>query len=166
MIRNVFLGLLLFVFGMKQGYAQELSATSFDFWVGTWSLSWTNAQGQEVKGYNHIEHILGDKVIQENFADSTTGFYGKSWSVYNPKNNSWKQVWTDSNGGFLQFTGAQYGDSLAFEMTPTVLNGIAVVRRMVFYNITENSFTWDWQSAKAGTQEWKVLWRITYTRVE
>jgi hypothetical protein len=149
-----------------QGYAQELNAHSLDFWVGSWNLSWTNAQGDTIHGYNHIERILNNKVIQENFADSTRGFYGKSWSTYNPKTKNWQQVWTDSNGGMLQFTGAQYGDSLAFEMAPILLNGKQVIRRMLFYNISESNFTWDWQSAEVGKQNWQLLWRIRYTRAE
>lgn len=132
--------------------------------MGEWDLSWKDAQGDTHKGYNHIEKILDGKVIQENFADSAKGYYGKSWSTYNPKTNTWRQVWTDNQSAFLKFTGARYGDTMAFVMKPVLLNDVMTTRRMIFFNIQEDSFTWEWQSQKEGQQSWSRLWRINYTR--
>ena len=39
----------------------------FDFWVGTWDLTWEASDGTSETGTNHIEKILDGKVIQENF---------------------------------------------------------------------------------------------------
>lgn len=58
---------------------QEMNEHSFDFWVGNWSLKWTDANGKEGKGQNIIETILDGKVIQENFEaieGQLTGYKG------------------------------------------------------------------------------------------
>lgn len=144
--------------------SQKLDSASFDFWVGDWNLTRKITNSNTLIGYNHIEKILDGQVIEENFADSTLGLYGKSWSIWNPRTQIWKQVWTDNQSGFLEFTGKQYGDSLAFEMAPQLMDGNIVVQRMVFYNITSTSFTRDWQVGEAGTNEWRLLWKIEYQR--
>lgn len=142
--------------------AQDLNSASFDFWLGEWKLKWVNAQGDTIEGANHVERILAGKVIQENFF-SPTGFEGKSWSVYSPS-GEWKQTWVDNGGGYLEFTGAQSGDSLIFEMEPAMINEKPTIRRMVFFNIKPDSFTWRWQSALAGSQKWQTKWEIFYER--
>lgn len=155
---------LFLLAGSFQMAAQSLDSSSFDFWVGDWNLRWKDPKGNTKTGSNHIEKILEGKVIQENFADSASGFYGKSWSTWNPRTRQWRQVWTDNQSSFLEFTGERYGDTLAFVMEPALLRGKMLVRRMIFYNITKDSFTWDWQSAPEGSEEWKVNWRIEYIR--
>lgn len=160
---RILLVLLLSV-GIQKLAAQPLDSSSFDFWVGEWKLSWQTPKGETKTGYNRIEKILDGKVIQENFADSASGFFGKSWSTWNPRTKEWRQVWTDNQGSFLEFTGQRYGDTLAFAMKPAMVHGEMLVRRMIFYNITEDSFTWDWQSAPEESEEWKVNWRIWYER--
>jgi hypothetical protein len=42
-------------------------------------------------------------------------------------------------------------------------NGKQISMRMVFYNIKQDSFDWDWQSSEDGTA-WKSNWLIHYRR--
>lgn len=142
--------------------AQPLDSASFNFWLGNWSLKWVNAKGDTITGSNQVQRILQGKVIQENFT-SSTGFEGKSWSVFSPA-GEWKQTWVDNRGGYLQFSGAMSGDSLIFEMEPSMVNEKPMLRRMVFYNIKPESFTWNWQSSLAGSQKWETKWEIFYKR--
>ncbi len=164
-MKNTFACFFIFAFSLGL-YAQDttLNAKSFDFWVGEWNLSWTNKQGEEVQGQNSIERILNGNVIQENFRDPKTGFEGKSWSTFSRKTQSWHQTWVDNGGGYLEFDGQRYGDTLAFVMDPYMVKGVRSVKRMIFYNITSDSFTWDWQAAPEGSNEWQLLWRIHYKR--
>lgn len=145
-------------------YAQPLDSSSFDFWIGEWNLTWHDQSGMEHVGSNRVEKILDGKVIQENFSDPVSGFRGKSWSTWNPKTKTWRQVWTDNQSSFLEFTGESYDDTLVFVTEPAVVNGKNVIRRMIFYNIQEDSFNWDWQSAPEGTNDWTLLWGIRYER--
>lgn len=155
---------ILFSWASYVVYGQALDSTSFDFWLGQWELRWVNADGDTIYGENQVEKILDGRVIQENFADTTGGFYGKSWSTWNPRTGIWRQVWTDNRSSFLEFTGKRHGDTLAFVMAPAKIQGQSRVRRMIFYDITPQRLVWEWQSAPAGTSDWRTMWKIRYQR--
>ncbi len=156
--------ILLFMPIFVSAQTDSLNARSFDFWTGEWEVSWTNQQGKKVSGTNTITRILNGKVIQENFTDPNTGHEGKSWSTFSPQTKKWHQTWVDNGGGYLEFDGARYGDTLAFTMDPQIIKGVRTLKRMIFYNISEQSFTWDWQTAPEDNPDWKLLWRIHYKR--
>ncbi|NER13168.1 hypothetical protein GWK08_06940 [Leptobacterium flavescens] len=161
MYRAVILFFLLISF---TGLSQEMNEKSFDFWVGEWDLSWTNAKGTTIKGNNSIVKILDGKVIQENFTDPSTGFKGTSISVFNPQTKQWHQAWADSQGGYIDLIGAMDGEKRIFKTKPVQQGDKKVVRRMVFKDISENGFTWDWESTTDGGENWKLLWRIEYSK--
>ena len=153
--------------------AQSLSTNDlapqnyYDFWVGTWELMWEDPDGSTAKGVNVIEKVLNDEVIKENFEGLTghnKGYVGKSWSVYNPNTKEWKQTWVDNTGGYLEFTGAIEGDKRIFKREAINRQENKVFQRMVFYDITKNSFTWDWESSLDEGETWTLQWRIYYKR--
>jgi len=139
----------------------------FDFWVGTWELTWEDAGGSTAYGSNHIEKVLDSKVIKENFkalSGSYKGFAGKSFSVYNPRTGKWKQTWVDNNGGYLDFIGTFDGNKRIFKREGVNPEGEKILQRMVFYDITENSFTWDWEISQDNGHSWQLRWQIFYVR--
>lgn len=141
----------------------------FDFWLGTWELTWENADGTTAHGTNHIERVLNGKVIKENFeahSGAYEGFVGKSYSVYKIGTGEWKQTWVDNNGGYLDFTGKFDGDKRIFERNGVNPQGQEILQRMVFYDITENSLTWDWEVSEDDGETWQLRWRIFYERAE
>jgi hypothetical protein len=142
--------------------------TWFDFWVGEWEVSWEEAEGNMGRGTNTIEKTLDGNVIQEHFRvkdGRMSGFKGTSISVYQSRFNRWKQAWADNNGGYFDFTGSMDGANRIFQ---TALiereDGSVFTQRMVFYDITENSMTWDWESSTDGGETWTLNWRIFYVR--
>ena len=155
--------LLLMLTGL-QAQAQ-LDAQAFDFWVGDWELTWTNAQGQTEKGRNRIEKTLDGKVIQEHFEageGSLKGYKGTSISVYNPQNQTWYQTWMDNQGGNINLIGEMIDNKKIFKTAPRTVNGQQVQSRMVFYDFTDNGFTWDWEATTDGGKTWKLNWRVCY----
>jgi len=151
-----------------QVQAQE-AADSFDFWVGKWDLTWTNAKGETEKGRNTITKVLDGKVIQENFEALEGGFkgyLGMSISVFNPQNKTWHQTWMDNQGGNINFTGEVQADKKMFKTAETEVNGQKTQSRMVFYDFTDQGFTWDWEATKDGGKTWKLNWRINYQRAQ
>ena len=135
----------------------------FDFWLGEWDVTWTDAKGQTQKGSNRIHKILGSCIVEENFSGG--GFEGRSWSVYNPQTKKWQQTWVDSTGGYMVFTGTFADGKMELRMAPVkTKDGKNLVRRMVFRNIDKNGFTWDWQSSVDDGKTWKDLWVLTYSR--
>lgn len=144
--------------------AQEMNEHSFDFWVGNWSLKWTDANGKEGKGQNIIETILDGKVIQENFEaleGQLKGYKGTSISVFNPNTKTWHQTWQDTQGGNLVFTGRIEQDKKYFE---SALKGNSQ-SRMVFHDFTDKGFTWDWESTQDGGKTWTLNWQIHYSKM-
>lgn len=151
-----------------QGRAQ-VDANTFDFWVGKWDLTWTNAQGKEEKGRNHIYKVMDGKVIQENFEaleGSMKGYKGMSISVFNPQSKTWYQTWMDNQSGNINFTGEVIGDKKIFKTAETETNGQKAQSRMVFYGFTDTGFTWDWEATTDGGKTWKLNWRINYQRAD
>lgn len=153
----------------SSAFAQEDKIPSYDFWVGQWNLTWDDGEGKTGRGTNNIIKILDGKVIQENFealAGKFKGFKGMSMSVYSPQRKTWKQSWTDNQGGYFDFTGGEKDGNLTFETAKRDKDGTWSQQRMVFYNISENSLTWDWEATTDSGKTWKLQWRINYERAQ
>ena len=149
--------------------AQELGPESFDFWVGQWDLTWDDGDGKVGKGTNHIIKTLDDKVIQENFEaveGQLTGFKGTSISVYNANNKTWRQAWADNQGGYFNFMGDSDGKRRIFKTNPKEKGDQTIVLRMLFYDISDQALTWDWERSEDGGKTWSLSWRINYSRVD
>ena len=139
----------------------------FDFWVGEWELTWEDPDGFVASGANVITKEYDDFVIYERFNASTgalQGFEGMSVSVYNPNLDVWKQTWVDNQGSYLDLTGRFEGDRRMFFRSANGPDGQKVLQRMVFYDITQNQFMWDWESSTDEGKTWNLNWRITYSR--
>ncbi len=144
----------------------EEDLSKLDFWVGKWDLSWEGG-----KGTNLIEKKLNGRVIQENFEATEgnfKGYLGTSISTFNPQDGKWHQAWADSQGGYIDLVGEMDGDTRIFKMTSprTRQDGKESISRMRFYNITDDSFTWDWEASIDGGETWNLSWRINYKRAE
>ena len=152
------------------GLAQEEELSSaFDFWVGKWDLTWEDSNGNVGKGINNIVKILDGKVIQENFEaleGALKGFKGTSISVYSQKSKSWHQAWADNQGGYFDFVGEIDSEKKIFKTREIVKDGKKVVQRMVFYDIRNDTMTWDWENSNDGGKSWQLLWRINYKKID
>ncbi|HMV09444.1 MAG TPA: hypothetical protein PK325_06960 [Cyclobacteriaceae bacterium] len=164
-MRNI-LSIVILIFLSDNLLAQQTIAKDsalFDFWVGEWDASWTNEDGTRGTAHNSIKKILDGKVIQESFVDPQ-GFKGTSISVYNPQRKTWHQAWADNQGGYFNFLGEVDGNKRIFRTPTREVGGKAVTQRMIFYDITGSSMTWDWELSNDGGKTWKLQWRINYTR--
>ena len=129
----------------------------FDFWLGEWDASW----GENESGTNRVERILDGKVIQENF--SAPDLTGISVSAYDPERQLWCQTWVDSSGTYLEFTG-RFEEGRMILMRDAIVRGEACRQRMVWYDIEDDRFHWNWERSDDGGCTWRVLWQIHYTR--
>lgn len=160
---------LLIIFCTMQfsSFGQIDTTHAFDFWIGHWDVSWSEGEGKTGSGTNHIEQVLDGKVIQENFevlTGQTTGYKGRSLSVYNPPSKTWRQAWTDNQGGYFDFTGDLSGPNPMFKTAIREKDGKQLISRMIFKDITHDKFTWDWEGSQDGGKTWKLNWRIQYVR--
>lgn len=157
--------LVLFsIFLSTFSFAQDDVKNAFDFWVGEWDAYWKPNDSTVVRGSNTISRTCDGSVIYENFADTTNDFFGNSISVWSPVDSLWHQAWADNQGGFLNLVGVIDGDRRIFQSEPVAINDKTVIRRMVFYEIKEESFKWDWEVSVDGGETWNLRWQILYTR--
>ena len=132
----------------------------FDFWLGLWECTW----GKNEIGSNRVERILDGKIIQENFnGGASMNLQGISHSVWDPERQLWCQTWVDNNGSYLDFTGG-FRDGQMVLSRDAIVRGEACKQRMVWYNITESEFDWNWERSDDGGKIWKVNWQIKYRR--
>jgi hypothetical protein len=140
----------------------------FDFWVGDWDLTWTNADGSTGRGRNRIGKILDGAVIEENFeelaAAGESALKGRSLTVRDKKTGIWRQSWADNQGGYFTLAAQVDGDRRILTTEVTKSGDKASVQRMVFHSVSADALTWDWEGSADGGATWKRLWRIEYQR--
>lgn len=129
----------------------------FDFWLGEWDCTW----GNDGKGTNSITRILDEKILQEDFI--APDLHGMSVSSYDPERKLWCQTWVDNQGTYLDFTGA-FENGKMILVRDAIVRGENCKQRMVWYNIEESQFDWNWERSDDGGQTWRVLWQIRYAR--
>lgn len=138
------------------------SANDFDFWVGQWSLTW----GSDGTATNTITKVLDDQVVMEQF-DARPGdrLAGMSVSVFDAKQDEWKQTWVDNTGAYLDFTGGLNADGTMELFRPAISpDGQAMLQRMLWYNIRPQSLDWNWERSFDGGRSWETVWKIHYER--
>jgi hypothetical protein len=133
----------------------------FDFWLGHWDVSW--GEGEDEHGSNRVELLFDGKVVQENFDAPSLNFQGKSLSVYDARDEQWRQTWADNQGNYWTFSG-RFQDGRMILSTEDRVDGQPVWLRMVFYNILAGSIDWDWERSLDGGENWELRWHIHYRR--
>lgn len=130
----------------------------FDFWLGEWDVRW----GEDGKGTNSITRILDGKIVQENFI--SPDLHGMSLSAYDPERKLWCQTWVDNNGTYLDFTG-KFEEGKLILVRDTIVRGEKCKQRMVWYDIQEDEFNWNWERSDDDGSTWRTLWQIHYKRM-
>lgn len=140
-------------------------AKQFDFWIGTWDLEWTDAQGKIQKGTNTINKILNGCVIEENFnGGGSPAYLGKSHSMFDTQSGKWKQTWVDNGGAYLDFTGEMNDGKMILQREFISKGGKKIMQRMTFYNIQKDSLEWVWEGSQDEGKSWKINWKLNYKR--
>ena len=142
-----------------------MDSTALNFWLGTWKAAWSDSS-RSYHGKNVVSKIMNDLFIHEQFEildGPDKGYKGESFSILDKLTGQWRQTWIDNQGEYLDFIGKKIKDTVIFERFFINLKGDNISQKMRFYNITSDSYDWDWQSKK-GDGNWKMLWKIKYTR--
>ncbi len=138
-----------------------LGPDALDFWLGTWDVTWAGGG----HGTNTIRRILDDRVIEEAFegSDADSRLIGRSLSVRDAADGRWRQTWVDSTGAYLDLVGVDADGRIAFIRDKSV-DGRIVHDRMVWLDVTSDSFRWQWQRSTDGGTTWALSWEIDYRR--
>jgi hypothetical protein len=140
---------------------EALGPDALDFWLGEWDVSW----GAEGRGRNRISREVGGRVIVERFeghGPKLGTFHGTSISVRGD-DGQWHQAWADSSGGYIDMVGVEVDGRISFQVTAEE-DGVRVIRRMVWLDVTPDSMRWEWQRSSDGGTTWVTEWPIDYRR--
>jgi tetratricopeptide (TPR) repeat protein len=133
---------------------------AFDFWVGDWDVTSNGSPA----GESHVERILGDCVIFENWTGAN-GFTGKSLNFFDVSKKRWQQTWVDNVGGLLEFYGEAKDGSVIFTGEGVPPGQTAPVKnRMTFFNRGADEVRQLIEQSSDDGQTWKVVFDGTYRR--
>ena len=139
------------------------SPRDFDFWLGTWNVSW-GPDGDD-RGRNVVTHTFGGFVVEERFDGRPgTELQGMSVTVYDQHRGLWRQTWVDDAGSYFGLEGGPAGDELHLLCRTHNASAVDTVYRMRFFEIARDSLTWAWERSLDSERSFDELWRIRYDR--
>lgn len=138
------------------------SAGDFDFWLGTWNVSW--GPGDRV-GRNVVARAFGGRVIEERF-DGRPGvdLCGTSLSVFDPHRELWRQTWVDDAGNYFALEGNLVDGEMILLCRTHNGSERDAAYRMRFFDIAADSLAWTWERSTDGGDRFDELWRLRYER--
>jgi hypothetical protein len=137
----------------------------FDFWIGDWDVR-DNTRGQAVAGKSHVEAILGQCVIFENWSGLGAGD-GKSFNAWNSELKCWQQNWMDDAGQVVNFTDGHYVNGV-LSMVADGLDpsGQPEKVKLSFYNLGPDQVRQVGERSGDGGKTWTLRYDFNYVRVK
>lgn len=130
----------------------------FDFWIGEWNAK--NVQGITV-GSSSIQLILGECIIFENW--STPVSSGKSFNIFNTKDNKWHQSWVDDKGIFAHYVGEFKNGKMVLNALPDG-SGNKTLNRMTFSKLPNGDVRQLGEKSDDEGKTWTTTFDFTYTK--
>lgn len=133
-----------------------------DFWIGEWDVF---APGSDmVLAESTIRALDQGCVIFEEWRPFQ-GASGHSLSDYDPLTQKWHQTWIDSSGVRTLFTGAFENGAMGLDYDTPPPAGQAEGRRRMSYQQIDANTVRQWGARfNDATQQWDVVWDLTYKR--
>ena len=162
---NLLFVISLLVAGPLSGQSPCRTAahSQFDFWVGDWEVYSTT--GDTVVGHNVIKRILGGCVVEENWTGGS-GFQGKSFNTYNPKDSTWNQVWVDMSGATYHFKGKYQDNVMQMKGKSPGQNGQMVLFDMSYHPQEDGAVRQIWKMSTDGGKNWNTAFDGMYRKKE
>lgn len=130
----------------------------FDFWIGEWLPK--NPQGVTV-GTSSIQLILGDCIIFENW--DTPASSGKSFNLFDTRDNKWHQTWVDARGTMTHYVGGLQDGKMVL-ISESVSNGKKTLNRMTYSKLAEGNVRQHGESSVDDGKTWTTTFDFTYVR--
>ena len=86
----------------------------FDFWIGRWNVYPKKTPEKKV-AQSVIEKLYAGCAIRENWMPLVAGGDGGSLNSYRPADGVWRQMWADSSGAWVEFTGKWNGKAMVLD---------------------------------------------------
>lgn len=131
----------------------------FDFWVGNWDVY--QADGK-LAGTNHIEKILAGCVVFENWNNASSPYAGKSFNTFDPVSGAWNQVWVDTGGSTIHFSGRRTGNVM--DMTGSQATADGTMHFRMSYTLNDDGTVRQLWQQSADQKQWEVIFDGLYRR--
>lgn len=131
----------------------------FDFWLGDWEVF--HADGRTA-GTSHVEKILGGCVVFENWQSATSSFAGKSFNTYDTATGRWNQVWVDSGGDTIQFSGRRRDNVMS--LAGIHATGKGTLHYRLSFTLNDDGTVRQLWRQSADRDRWEVLFDGLYRR--
>lgn len=118
---------------------------AFDYWIGNWTVY--NTEGDMI-GTNKILKMHDGCVIQENWEAANKTNTGTSYNYFDPKDNTWNQLWVSNTGNILKLKGNINEDG-NMELRSELTKG----KKKMYYN----RIVWVKNENGSVTQVWDIL---------
>ena len=128
----------------------------FDFWIGEWAPQ--NTQGVTV-GTSSVQLILGDCIIFENW--NTPVSSGKSFNLFDTRDNKWHQTWVDAQGNMIHYVGGIQDGKMVL-VSETVANGKKSLAKMTFSKLPDGSVRQFGEASADDGKTWTPSFDFTY----
>ncbi len=134
----------------------------FDFWIGDWDVTSSGA----LAGESHVERMLGDCVIYENWTGSQ-GVTGKSFNIWDSTTKEWRQTWVDSSGTLTEYHGRFVDGTMAY-LAESLIPGpdgklTKTQQKMTFFD-QKGTVRQLGENSTDGGKTWSVAYDLLYTR--
>jgi hypothetical protein len=135
-----------------------------DFWVGHWSVS-PKATPQRKVAISLIEKLYSGCAIRENWMPLHGGD-GGSFSSYLPDKHGWQQLWVDSSGAWVTFTGSWDGHAMVLEGVWPQPGHPQQKTRMFYRLLPDGTVEQSGVTSDDNGKTWQPGFDLIYTRLQ
>jgi tetratricopeptide (TPR) repeat protein len=132
----------------------------FDFWLGDWDVF---GKAGNPAGHSHVELMVGDCVLNENWTDLMGGV-GKSYNKYNPPLKRWEQYWVDQYGATTYYVGNLEGPNMVFLADGLDRAGKPQKLRMTFFPLEPGKVRQFGEVSTDDGKTWSTSFDLIYVR--
>jgi hypothetical protein len=154
--------------GSAPAPAQPTSCSSaesrqLDFWVGHWSVSPKGPPNRRT-ATSLIEKLYSGCAIRENWMPLHGGD-GGSFSSYLPDKHAWQQLWVDSSGSWVNFTGGWDGHAMVLEGVWPQAGHPQQKTRMSYRLLSDGTVEQSGVTSDDNGKTWQPGFDLIYTRI-
>ncbi|PQJ75969.1 hypothetical protein [Polaribacter gangjinensis] len=128
----------------------------FDFWEGNWKVY--DKEGDLV-GTNKVIKLQNDCVLQENWVSKLSKNTGTSYNYYNPKDDTWNQIWIDNSGFIMNLKGHFKDGKMILKSDLVEANPRSFANQITWKKNKDNTVTQIWTTVD---EKGKVIYEIFY----
>jgi hypothetical protein len=143
---------------LKANY--DAHSGDFDYLLGDWEITTTSKEFGKGRGYWSAVRLAEGQVLDEYrlVGDKGETFYvTTTLRAYNATLDKWELVGMDRGNGLQDVgTAERVGGEVRIEQKFGVMSGNPVVRRIRYYNIAPDRFSWVSDLSRDGGRTWEI----------